>query len=114
MLLSRDRPASLSDEVADAVGRLEDDVRVSLTGIAARRAEVLTRTAGARYRAAIVESGALVWQRFAAALDAALRAAADAPPESVSDDARAARTRLHAFLAENPDLGRNRAFARPG
>jgi hypothetical protein len=116
MLLAPPRPlhhAALSDEAAASVARLEDDVRLSLCGIAPRRAELLARAAGRRYSAALGAATTDAWQLFAAAIRAALRASDEAPPETDSARAREARRRLRGFLAENPDLGRNRVVPGP-
>jgi len=110
--LSRRLGAALPDEAAASAARIDRDVRRSLAGVAARRTELLARAAGARYHAALVDTTTTAWRRFAAALGAVLRAADSAPAEAASPDADGARRRLRGFLAENPDLGRNRSFAR--
>lgn len=111
--LSRPRGTGLSEEATASVARLEADVRLSLCGIASRRAELLTRAAGMRYRVALVDETTEAWRLFAAAVGTVLRAADEAPIETASPDARDARRRLRGFLAENPDLGRNRALPGP-
>jgi hypothetical protein len=113
-VLPRRPSTALSDEAIASAARIDLDVRLSLSGVAVRRAEYLTRAAGARYRAALAEMSAAAWQHFAAALGTVLRAADRAPAETASTDACHARHRLRAFLAENPDLGRNRSFAHHG
>jgi hypothetical protein len=107
------RPDSaLSAEAAASAVRMDRDVRLALTGVAARRAGLLGRASASRYRAALGAATLSGWQRFARALGAVLRAADAAPPEAASADAFDARRRLRDFLTENPDLSRNRAFAR--
>jgi hypothetical protein len=101
----------LSDEAAASAARIDRDVRLALSGVAARRAELLTRGAGARYRAALLETTTAAWRRFAAALGAVLRAADSVSAAIAAPDAADARRRLRAFLTENPDLGRDRSSA---
>jgi hypothetical protein len=113
-VLTRRDAAALNEDAAAAACRLDDDVRLSLTGVARRRSESLIRFASDRYRAALLETTRAAWQRFASALRVVLRAAGEAPPESVSPAACGARERLRGFLDENPDLGRDRSLARPG
>jgi hypothetical protein len=111
-LTRRAAPVLDEDATASAI-RLESDVRAALCGIAPRRAEQLTRATGNRYRAALAASGPDVWEHFAAAIKAVLRAAHDAPVEAGSSSAGDARRRLRGFLAENPDLGRNAGTWQP-
>lgn len=101
----------LSDEAVASAARIDRDVRLALTGVAARRAELLTRGAGARYRAALLATTTAAWQRFAAALGTVLRAADGVSAGIASPDAIDARRRLQGFLSENPDLGRDRPSA---
>ena len=102
----------LSDEAVASAARIDRDVRLALTGVAAQRAELLTRGAAVRYRAALLETTTAAWRRFADALGAVLRAADRVSAGFVSPDAVDARRRLRAFLIENPDLRRDRSFGR--
>ena len=101
---------ALSAEAAAAAARMDHDVRLALTGVAARQAGLLGRVSASRYRVALGAATVSAWQRFARALGAVLRAADAAPPEAASTDASDARRRLRDFLTENPDLSRHRTF----
>jgi hypothetical protein len=114
LTLSPRAAAALSDDAAAAACRLDHDVRLSLSGVAGRRSALLTRIAGDRYRAALMEPTTAAWHRFAAALRAVLCAADAAPREAALPAALAARDCLRGFLDENPDLGRDRSPLRPG